>query len=170
MAVHRRRREGNAPGRPPLQTKVTIVGQNAIFRWESPVASFLAHTLLGPSFWAVSGGDPGRQQLPCRLPWTRCPSLGVTPRMIGLAQGVLRCRRRGGGRVVCRECIHKRPLTQFESEFAVLAGSVHLHCLVAAVCWCGEVRSNGRRLGEKEEQCWVQLGWQGLTLWLCGTR
>ena len=48
------------------------------------------------------------------------------------------------------------PFGSFESEFVVLAGSVHLRCLVAAVCWCGEVGSDGRRLGQKEEQCWVQ--------------
>ena len=33
---------------PPPQTKVTIVGQNEIYRWENLVGPFLVHKLLGP--------------------------------------------------------------------------------------------------------------------------
>ena len=37
---------GNPP--PPLQTKVTNVGKNQIYRWENLVGLFSVHTLLGP--------------------------------------------------------------------------------------------------------------------------
>ena len=71
------------PRTPPLQTKVTIVGKNEIYRWENFVGPFLLHTLLGPSppslpllssntslqEWGGGGGIPPRVlsggEMPC---------------------------------------------------------------------------------------------------------
>ena len=39
---------GVPPRDPPLQTKVTIMGKNEIYHWESLVWPFLVHNLLGP--------------------------------------------------------------------------------------------------------------------------
>ena len=40
----------NAPDpRPPQKTKVTIVGNNEIYRWEHLMKPFLVHKLPGPS-------------------------------------------------------------------------------------------------------------------------
>ena len=52
-------------GVPPLQTEVTIVGNNEIYRWENLVGPFLVHKLLGPR----PPPPASNTSLPPPLPW-----------------------------------------------------------------------------------------------------